>query len=79
MRLWMSHSCFKRCLKKLRSVLKNEKTILPLMLRLTDQEILLFARSSSSEIQSYIAKASKEQLRWKMLALVYFSEKHSEL
>lgn len=60
-RLALTRSKLRRCLKKLKS--------LPLMLRLTDQEILFFAKASEEQIRDYIAKQT--ELRWRLLKAAY--------
>jgi len=49
----------------------QEKVGLPLMIRLTDEEIDLFAQLSSSEIKAYAEEQSKVTLRWKLLSFMY--------
>ncbi|HSX04832.1 MAG TPA: hypothetical protein VLG76_08920 [Rhabdochlamydiaceae bacterium] len=53
------------CLRKLSKLLFDPSDALPVAVRLTDQEIFLFAKSSADQIQSYIREQSS--LRWKLL------------
>ncbi len=70
-RLVLSQCTFKRCQAKLQLLLKNQNKALAMTIRLTDKEIDLFARVSPKEILSYIYRAEKEQLRWRMLSAAY--------
>lgn len=70
-RLALSHRTFNRCKRKL-SLLKNPRSALFIMLRLTDAEIATFARGSLDEIRAFISREKEHSLRWKMLSLAYF-------
>ncbi|HSX11896.1 MAG TPA: hypothetical protein VLF61_00195 [Rhabdochlamydiaceae bacterium] len=54
-----------QCLKKLKIVLLKPEQALPMAYRLTDQEILLFAKATPAQIKSYCAE--QKELRWKLL------------
>lgn len=63
---------FKRCQKKLASLL-GISTANALILRLSDKEILHFAKVSSDEIKKYIQLQLPHSLRWKMLTASYLN------
>lgn len=70
-RLFFSQWTFKRCHKQLACILKDPSQVLALMVRLTDQEIALFARLIPKNILSHIRQLEIKQLRWKMLCAAY--------
>ena len=49
----------------------KEKVGLPLMIRLTDQEIDLFSQLKTAEIEAFIETESALQFRWKLLESFY--------
>ncbi|MFI5334410.1 MAG: hypothetical protein ACHQT8_04485 [Chlamydiales bacterium] len=67
-RLGFAHRAFNLCKKNLALIVREP---LALMLRLTDKEIALFARSSPSEILAFAEAQSS--LRWQMIAGAYFN------
>lgn len=66
-RLGYLHLCLKRCLKKLEQLFPSSQP-LSIAFRLTDEEILLFAKSSLNETQRYIKE--QKSLRWKSLTMI---------
>ncbi|HEY2810087.1 MAG TPA: hypothetical protein VGJ00_01690 [Rhabdochlamydiaceae bacterium] len=68
-RLICAQWVFNRCMHKFAQLILNKAMILPLMARLTDKEIELFAKSSFEEIRTYASCST--QLRWHMLRAAY--------
>jgi hypothetical protein len=68
-RLLCTQWVFSCCLHKLSKLLLKKVMILPLMARLTDKEIALFAKSSLEEIRAYVS--CSDELRWHMLRAAY--------
>jgi hypothetical protein len=58
-----------KCQKRLKKLLFKKEDALPVAIRLTDQEILYFAKNSEEKIREYIAK--QHSLRWKVLTKAY--------
>ena len=70
MRLSTNRRIWNGCLDKLKSV--KEKSALPLMMRLTDEEITFFAKNSSEEGISWIEQKKENDFRWYLLYAAYF-------
>jgi len=77
----VSAGCFRLCLTQ-RQFLKackrlsetvGEQKALAVMLRLTDREIVRFAKMSVSEILEYAHKMRKLHIRWEQICVAYFS------
>lgn len=68
-RLAYLHIKLSKCLQKVGKVLLKPAQALPFAFRLTDEEILHFAKSSPEEIKVY-AKAQKS-LRWRLITTAY--------
>lgn len=68
LRLGRVHRRFKKAYKKLR-ILVNDNAF-PVLFRLTDKEINVFAKISLDEIENYAEK--EPSLRWRLLRLAYF-------
>lgn len=66
-RLWKNHLIFNRTLKKLKNIWGE--ACLPILYRLTDDEIINFSRMSPGEIKDFSNK--NETLRWKTIRLAY--------
>lgn len=67
-RLYRKRKQMDDCFAKLNQLVDNDKAH-AILYRLTDQEILLFAKSSIDEIQKYIKQQS--ELRWQVIRLSY--------
>lgn len=69
-RLFRRHTTLNQCLAHLKTCSKEgcEEAI---AYRLTDDEISLFAKSSSQEVRDYAYRQAKEELRWRVIAKVY--------
>jgi hypothetical protein len=72
-RLYCTQRLFRGCLKNLGLVLQNPEKKWAVALRMSDEEIRLFARLMSHEIREWIEQEKAVSLRWKMIAQVYFS------
>lgn len=70
LRLTLTRYTLLRCRQNLQPLAQDT---LPILVRLTDQEIALFAKSSPQKIQEYIEREKAKTLRWRMLAMIYFS------
>jgi hypothetical protein len=70
-RLTKYHRQLDRCLENLKKLSGSESTASAITYRLTDQEILLFGKSSPEEIRAYANKQKKSSLRWKIIDSVY--------
>jgi hypothetical protein len=68
-RLKNSHKLLLKCENKLKNLVSNPVFLL---VRLTDQEIKRFFKSSPNEIKNFIHSEKEHSLRWKMLFLSYF-------
>ncbi len=64
---------FTRCLANMRPLLIYPEKALAVALRLSDPEILIFARASQEELKSFIKRQSEAELRWKVIASAYFT------
>lgn len=71
LRLLRFQTIFLRTKKSLGTILKKE-SILPVMLRLTDKEIIRFSKMKGEEILAYANKMKKNHLRWQQIHLCYF-------
>ncbi len=71
-RLLRAQLIFTRTRKKL-APLVGENKALPVMVRLTDREIIRFSKKSEQEIYAYAQKLSKTHLRWKQIFFAYFA------
>ena len=69
LRLTLTRYTLLRCRQNLQPFAQDT---LPILVRLTDKEIALFAKSSPQKIQEYIAREKEKSLRWRMLAMIYF-------
>lgn len=69
LRLTLSNYTLLRCKQNLRAFAQDT---LPILVRLTDQEIALFANSSKQKIHEYVEREKAKTLRWRMLAMIYF-------
>ncbi len=81
MRLFYRHLQFHQCLKHLSELILNSEKSRHLLYRLTDEEILLFSKSSSLEISKWIkeqAYGPKANFRWRFLYDIYFSCERNE-
>jgi len=70
LRLFHNHRLMKRALNKLSLLLKNPEEKYAVLLRLTDEEIIFFAKKNIQQCRDYIEKESS--LRWKMLRFAYY-------
>lgn len=70
-RLWSKHGQFNRCLQQLTAVYHNQYTAQAIVYRLTDQEIVLFARSSGDTIRQYICDHTTSSIRWQLITKAY--------
>ena len=66
-RLWKDQKILRKCIKNLSAFVSHNP--IHLALRLTDLEVLTFAKSSQSEIADYMNK--QVSIRWKMLKDAY--------
>jgi hypothetical protein len=71
-RLVYSQKIFSKALKHLGKAIKQPKMSLAVALRLSDEEIELFARSSPDQILSFAEKKKQENLRWRQICNTYF-------
>ena len=71
MRLFIAQRTFRRCREKLAFLLQEKSKALALLVRLTDEEVRLFAHSSQQEIYRYVEQKKEQELRWRMLTLAY--------
>lgn len=71
-RLFRTMRFFSNTFKRL-AHLVGEKQALPVMVRLSDREIIRFSSMDKSQILAYAKKMSKTQLRWKQIVYAYFS------
>lgn len=72
-RLFLRSFRFKRCLKKLATLVTSPSQALPLMYRLSDDEIDCFSKSSILKIKKYIQ--NQKELRWSILKEAYFADR----
>jgi hypothetical protein len=63
---------FSKALKNLEKTMSQPGKSLAVALRLSDQEIMQFAKSSTSQIIAYVNQEKERDLRWKQLAVAYF-------
>lgn len=68
-RLTLAQWTFSRAQRKLKQLLKNPNEALPLLLRLTDQEIAFFSHAPVQKIKYFTS--SQTSIRWKMLLANY--------
>lgn len=73
LRLFRSQQIFRKTRKKLSALVGKEKA-LPVMLRLTDREIIRFSKMSGEQIITYAGKMKKIQIRWQQITGAYFPE-----
>lgn len=71
-RLWRRQRIFKKAIVNLQQVVGNLKAN-HVIYRLTDKEIDLFAKMPFGEIQEYAKEQKTKSLRWRLIALAYFS------
>ncbi|MFZ0565568.1 MAG: hypothetical protein WAM28_05230 [Chlamydiales bacterium] len=70
-RLLRAQYIFSRTQKKLIQLVGAERA-LPIMIRLTDREIIRFSKKTKEQILAFAQKMSKNQLRWKQIYYAYF-------
>lgn len=70
-RLFHKKWIFRKCFKKLFSILKDKKKSLAVMFRLKDSEIKKFSKLKKEEIENFVKKEKKKTLRWKMIYLYF--------
>lgn len=70
-RLVRAQIIFYRTKKKLQKLVGKEKS-LPIMIRLTDREIIRFSKMSLNEIEAYAKKMAKITMRWTQILASYF-------
>ncbi len=73
-RLWRSQRIFSAALRNLKNAIDQSANPLAAALRLTDNEIEQFAKSSPQEIQAFAAQQKEQDVRWKQIFLHYFSD-----
>jgi hypothetical protein len=73
LRLFRTQTIFAKAKKRLQSLI-SQQAILPVMLRLTDREIIRFSKMTPDEILSYAQKMTKVTLRWQQLFFAYFQQ-----
>ncbi|MBA3237868.1 MAG: hypothetical protein H0T62_05895 [Parachlamydiaceae bacterium] len=78
-RLWYRQHTFKKALSNLQQTLGGLETANHMIYRLTDKEINLFASSSSDGILEYAQAQKTKSLRWRLIALAYFSDYFSPI
>lgn len=66
---------FQKCLSTLLKIVKEEQKARAIAFRLTDLEILSFAKFSSEEVLRYVDEEKQNSLRWKLIATIYFEMK----
>lgn len=76
-RLAKRHRQLQGCLNNLREVYGEESIASAVAYRLTDEEIILFSRSTPEEILAYAEEQKKASLRWKLIDRVYSSSLRS--
>ncbi len=72
MRLIRSQRVFASALLNLKKTTSSKLKPLSVLLRLTDKEIELFAKSSPQEICAFASDQKEKSLRWKQIYLAYF-------
>lgn len=68
-RLFKNKRCLSLCLANVRQIAKSDEDANAILYRLTDREIVLFAKSSVPEINDYISK--QDELRWQVIKAAY--------
>lgn len=71
LRLLWSQRTFTRAKRTLSKMVGKEK-VLAVMLRLTDREIIRFAKINDKELTAYAKKMAKTQMRWQQIISAYF-------
>jgi hypothetical protein len=66
-RLCYDYRLFKKALASLGKVFPKEKKPLTLLVRMNQEEILLFAKEKEDKIKKYIEKMGKTSLRWQQI------------
>ncbi|MGK5594353.1 MAG: hypothetical protein ACSNEK_03225 [Parachlamydiaceae bacterium] len=69
LRLVLKKIAFKRCYQKVRMLCQSRQKTRAILYRLTDAEIIYFAKASLPAIQAYIH--SKNELRWQVIKKAY--------
>lgn len=70
-RLIRNQRIFKRALQRIKGHVGIEKS-LPLMLHLTDQEIIHFSKIGHNEVVPYSLEMAQNQIRWQQIRASYF-------
>lgn len=63
---------FQKCLSTLLEIVKERKKAMAIAFRLTDSEIISFAKFSPEELLNYVNE--QNDLRWQLIAAVYFKQ-----
>lgn len=72
-RLFRCQRIFSKTKKNLEALLGTAKS-LPILIRLTDREIIRFSTMKCEEIQKFAQKMQKTQIRWKQIVETYFQQ-----
>ncbi len=72
-RLFRSQRIFSKTKRNLESLLGTAKS-LPILIRLTDREIIRFSTMKCEEIYKFAQKMQKTQIRWKQIVETYFQQ-----
>lgn len=73
-RLWRRQRTLDSCIENLTGCLGDRAKAVAVAYRLSDDEIYLFARSSSEEIRDYAGRQAREELRWEVIFKAYFRQ-----
>ncbi|MBS0604832.1 MAG: hypothetical protein JSS60_07330 [Verrucomicrobia bacterium] len=73
LRLFRTQRIFKRALRNVEEAMQTRGASLAVVLRLSDQEIELFAEIPPLEIRSYAANEKDKSVRWTQLYNAYFT------
>jgi hypothetical protein len=74
-RLYRKQSQFSKCLKQLQEVFKgNQDQAQAVIYRLTDDEIIDFAKKKPQEIEDFSKHAKENSLRWHVISKAYFEK-----
>ncbi|MDP1835565.1 MAG: hypothetical protein Q8K75_06495 [Chlamydiales bacterium] len=71
-RLWWRRRAFKACQQNLKHTVTTEQGANAILYRLTDAEIVDFAKKTPEQIRLYAEEQSTKSLRWRLIALAYF-------
>lgn len=72
-RLALKRRQYNKCLSRLESCLQSGQSARAVAYRLTDKEIVAFGGLTNEQIRAYARLQGKEELRWKVISLAYFS------